>query len=108
MEPSELSPGLSLNDRNNVLWILAEPEKRPNAKAKLPGPPARTLTLGKPPWRPRSASASRRVMTASWLFPRASLNGVPPQRSTGPRLTPLAMGVQVLPAALSFTVCSTA
>ena len=25
--------------------------------AKLPGPPARTLKLGKPGWRPRSASA---------------------------------------------------
>src|SRR6516162_3249684 len=31
--------------------------KRPNAKAKLPGTPARTLKLGKPGWRPRSASA---------------------------------------------------
>src|SRR5262245_56443454 len=30
---------------------------RGNAKAKLPGPPARTLPLGKPAWRPRSASA---------------------------------------------------
>src|SRR5262249_31586514 len=29
----------------------------PNAKAKLPGPPARSLKLGKPGWRPRSASA---------------------------------------------------
>lgn len=29
----------------------------PNVKAKLPGPPARTLKLGKPGWRSRSASA---------------------------------------------------
>ena len=28
-----------------------------NDKAKLPGPPIRTLKLGKPGWRPRSASA---------------------------------------------------
>src|SRR5215510_1361341 len=27
----------------------------PNAKAKLPGPPASTLKRGKPGWRPRSA-----------------------------------------------------
>src|SRR5262249_13574803 len=33
------------------------PRLPPNAKAKLPGPPARTLKLGKPGWRPRSASA---------------------------------------------------
>src|SRR5689334_12913302 len=31
--------------------------KSPNAQAKLPGPPARTLKLGNPGWRPRSASA---------------------------------------------------
>src|SRR5262249_38843084 len=33
------------------------PPSRPNAKAKLPGPPARTLKRGKLGWRPRSASA---------------------------------------------------
>src|SRR5262245_40407112 len=32
-------------------------DKRPNAKAKLPGPPA-TVNFGKPGWRPRSASAA--------------------------------------------------
>ena len=30
---------------------------QPYAQAKLPGPPATTLKLGKPGWRPRSASA---------------------------------------------------
>src|ERR1700730_9538299 len=30
----------------------------PNEKAKLPGPPGKTLTPAKPKWRPRSASAA--------------------------------------------------
>src|SRR6516164_9189348 len=34
-----------------------------NAKAKLPGPPARTLKRGKPGWRPRSASADGSAKT---------------------------------------------
>src|SRR5262249_19671993 len=33
------------------------------AKAKLPGPPARTLKRGKPGWRPRSASAAGSALT---------------------------------------------
>jgi clan AA aspartic protease len=42
--------------------INANPPKVPrsgqfNGTAKLPGPPARTLKLGKPGWRPRLASA---------------------------------------------------
>src|SRR5260221_14251127 len=31
--------------------------QRPNERAKLPGPPGKTLPSGKPKWRPRSASA---------------------------------------------------
>src|SRR5262249_26321828 len=36
---------------------ILHPLVSPNDKDKLPGPPARTLKLAKPGWRPRSASA---------------------------------------------------
>jgi len=36
--------------------------------AKLPGPPARTLKLGKPGWRPRSASAVGSAQIARAYF----------------------------------------
>jgi hypothetical protein len=40
----------------------------PNARAKLPGPPARTLKREKPGWRPGSASAVGSALSAEEEF----------------------------------------
>src|SRR5215475_4366496 len=59
--------------------LLRSKLQPPNAKAKLPGPPARTLKLGKPGWRPRSASA---VGSTLFVSLRPSTSTPPPLGSS--------------------------